>query len=434
VTTSTPLSHAQQRLLHAEMLSPGAADHVVVRAYRLAGPLDVESLRLAFADVVRRHATLRTVYGWDDDGSPGQTVVDPGMVLDTVPLTREPAVPWSAWWDQPFDLEQRPPVRARLQVGPGRSVLCLAVHHIAFDGWSARIVERELGAAYAARREGRPPAWPTIGDYRSYVARERRELTRWRERDLPFWAALLGDAPPPEVPTQTSTSEVRRGEHTRQIDARAVRAFTVRRRQLGATALAVLVLGVARGLGRVHRTRRLSLGTLCAGRIDRQDRPVVGCFVNPIVVPVDLGDGHHRDDQLAGLTATLRRCFRHSRTPFDELVRSLRPPGTNALWFRTLVVLNDFPALDRTAADAAPLLQPIPVRPPRTASALTVEATPQANGGWTLRGRWRADTVDDRLGHALIEDLAQFLCDAGTPETRAGATTVARALGVPGDA
>ena len=58
--------------------------------------------------------------------------------------------------DRPFDLATECPVRIRLYRvrTPRRRVLAFVIHHIAFDGWSADVVLRDLTRLYTANRTG----------------------------------------------------------------------------------------------------------------------------------------------------------------------------------------------------------------------------------------------------------------------------------------
>ena len=67
-----PLSFAQERLWFLDQLTPGSPAYNVPAALVLRGRLDVPALEWAFAEVVRRHETLRTTFP-DRRGTPGAT-------------------------------------------------------------------------------------------------------------------------------------------------------------------------------------------------------------------------------------------------------------------------------------------------------------------------------------------------------------------------
>ena len=99
----------------------------------------------------------------------------------------------------PFDLAAGPPFRAALlRLGEDDHVLFLAMHHIVSDGWSLGVLQRELGALYAARVERRGTQLPELTiQYADYAAWERSEaqLARVRGAAGYRWAAHLADVP-----------------------------------------------------------------------------------------------------------------------------------------------------------------------------------------------------------------------------------------------
>ncbi|WP_228984567.1 condensation domain-containing protein, partial [Streptomyces sp. DH12] len=156
-----PLSFAQYRLWFLHRMEGPGATYNIPMSLRLTGSLDTAALRAALADVVARHEALRTVYP-ERGGVPRQQVLDPvAPAFETVPTTPgrlEEDLTRAA--RRGFDLAGELPLRAVLfELGEREHVLLLLMHHIAGDGWSWPPLARDLGDAYAARREGRAPGF-----------------------------------------------------------------------------------------------------------------------------------------------------------------------------------------------------------------------------------------------------------------------------------
>ncbi|MCV7042556.1 non-ribosomal peptide synthetase, partial [Mycolicibacterium moriokaense] len=138
-----PLSFAQSRLWFVDQLQGPSSIYNMQVAVRLVGPLDVDALGAAFADVVGRHESLRTLIT-APDGVPRQIVLD----IEQVELGWQviDATDWSTAQlddaieqieDHAFDLSAEVPLRALVfRVGVDVHVLVAVVHHIAADGWS----------------------------------------------------------------------------------------------------------------------------------------------------------------------------------------------------------------------------------------------------------------------------------------------------------
>ncbi|HEY0194350.1 MAG TPA: amino acid adenylation domain-containing protein, partial [Kofleriaceae bacterium] len=158
-----PLSFAQQQIWVLDQLEPDSAQYNLPAAIRLDGALDRDALGRALAEIVRRHAALRTVFR--DEGAGAVQVVEPAaaLVLATADLRGHPAPAdelsrlTDAAARAPFSLTRGPLVRATLVALAEREhVLVLVLHHIVSDGWSLGVLARELSALYAAFRAGRP--------------------------------------------------------------------------------------------------------------------------------------------------------------------------------------------------------------------------------------------------------------------------------------
>ncbi|WP_037882415.1 condensation domain-containing protein, partial [Streptomyces sp. NRRL S-378] len=176
-----PLSPAQNRLWFLNRLEGANATYNVPVAFRLAGELDARALEQALNDVVARHESLRTVFR-EFDGTAAQVVLGADAVA--LELHRETCRPdglRAAMRDAAryvFDLSAEPPLRVTLfGTGPGEHVLLLLLHHIAGDGTSMGPLGRDLETAYAARLEGRAPAWsPLPVQYADYTLWQRELL------------------------------------------------------------------------------------------------------------------------------------------------------------------------------------------------------------------------------------------------------------------
>src|SRR5215210_4210628 len=207
-----PLSFAQQRLWFIDRLAPGSPLYNVPGALRWAGPLDPAVLAACLSEVIRRHDALRTRFEIRG-GAPVQ-IVEPAAPLP-LPLIDLAALPETAQASEaervvraeyltPFDLERPPLVRVRLvRLGPEEHLLCYVFHHIASDGMSMQVTNREVAALYPALLAGRPSPLPALPLQYADFAWEQVHTLRGvaLERELAYWRPRLTGAPALELPT-----------------------------------------------------------------------------------------------------------------------------------------------------------------------------------------------------------------------------------------
>ncbi|MFF7992617.1 amino acid adenylation domain-containing protein [Kitasatospora xanthocidica] len=343
-----PLSLAQQRLWFLSRLGEFRAGYNMPRVVRISGPLDRSALTAALGDVVRRHAALRTVFP-EVDGQPWQQVVPPGEAARR--LTVESAecaagelaglVDLACRYE--FDLTSELPVRAWLfATGPAEHVLALVLHHIAADGWSLGLVERDLGTAYAARRSGAEPVWPALPlEYPEHAVRQRsvlgaeddpqsllsQQLDYWREelRGSPQELPLPRDRqrPPTAGPSPAGTVRF-------EVDADTHRALARLAREHRVTPFVALQAAFAALLSRLGAGTDIPIGAPVDGRTDEDLQELVGFFVNTLVFRVDCSGDPSFGELLKRVRRTALTAFAHQDVPFDRVVEAVNPVRTAA--------------------------------------------------------------------------------------------------------
>ncbi|MGB7951611.1 MAG: condensation domain-containing protein, partial [Candidatus Binatia bacterium] len=199
---SAPLSFAQQRLWFLNQLEPESPAYNESTTFRLSGLLDVEVLKRALNEIVRRHEVLRTVIV-TVEGNPFQVVardreVDlPSIDLSAVPTTDRESEAQRLILEtirKPFDLSRDLPMRVMLlRLGEQEQLFLVVKHHIATDGWSLGIFWRELTALYRAFAVGADSPLSELPiQYADYAVWQREWLQgEVLERRLAYWKKQL---------------------------------------------------------------------------------------------------------------------------------------------------------------------------------------------------------------------------------------------------
>jgi amino acid adenylation domain-containing protein len=331
------LSFSQERLWFLDQLSPGSAFYNIQTAVHIAGAVDPALLERAINSVVQRHEILRTTFRVDSE--PLQFVAEslraPLRQVCLSHLRREErdaeAVSLaSREASLPFDLERGPLLRTVL-VGLDTAdfVFLLTIHHIVCDGWSLGIIGQEISAFYATLAAGRQPSLPGLPlQYADYAAWQRewlqgpeldRQLEYWRRelKDLPT-LELPADRPRPPVATFSGASvPVALGAQlSRDIVASAAR--------IGVTAFMLLLAGFQALLSRLSGATDVPVGVPVAGRSRPELEPLVGFFINSLVLRGRLDDDPTFAESVSRVRATALKAYAHQDLPFERLVEALQ--------------------------------------------------------------------------------------------------------------
>lgn len=314
--------------------------HIDLRV-RIAGPLDPELVTEACRHLCRRHAILRSRY-------------QPG-----VPLTQE-TVP--GWYPRPnltdltrmpqdavtkaireaetraarrFDLTREVPFDVELlRLGEREHVLIGRMHHIAVDGWSFSLLLEDFERVYVCLdHSADPDRLAPAPQYAHYAAAEQSYVdgggiagarAHWRDH----FAGAAGPTRLPSLPGHVGpdSTDPELGSCVNVIvppeRAAELRTFATARRT---TAFPVLVSAFALLLREVTGEEDLVFGTTAAGRHLPGTEDMIGVFVNPLPVRIDLA-GRSAPQEVVGLVRDrLLEFHHHQRYVLADLVQHVPP-------------------------------------------------------------------------------------------------------------
>ncbi|MER5772504.1 amino acid adenylation domain-containing protein, partial [Streptomyces sp. NPDC001985] len=438
-----PLSFAQQRMWFLNRLeengSGADATYNLPLALRMSGELDVAALEAALGDVADRHESLRTVFP-ERNGTPRQEILTgaagrpPLTVVESGEAELDEAL--AGYSALGFDVSADLPWRVWLLVtGPSECVLLIVAHHIAVDGWSMGALSRDLGTAYAARREGRAPGWePLPVQYADYALWQREVLGSLDDSDsliseqLGFWREALEGAPEElALPTDRQrplVSSFQGGTVPVRVGAEAHAGLVEMAGRGRATMFMVVHAALGVLLSRMGAGTDIPMGTATAGRAQAALDGLAGLFVNTVVLRADLSGDPTFSELLARVRETDLAAYAHQDVPFERLVEVLNPERSlsrNPL-FQVMLALEtslwdrwELPGLgvDRleSAAEAARFDLSVDLVEERDA-----EGAPAGIGGGIL---YAADLFDEETVRGLARRLGRVLEQvAADPDVR----------------
>ncbi|MFE4664887.1 amino acid adenylation domain-containing protein [Streptomyces sp. NPDC056716] len=368
-----PLSFAQERLWFLDRTSDRGDSYLLWYCWRVRGGLDRSAWQRALDDLVARHEVLRTAL-IEADGRPVQEVCDPvGVPLhwERVPETADgqddrvealrPVA--AAFATRRFDLARPPLLRSGVwELADDDHVVLIALHHAVTDGWSKGVLLDELAQHYHARVQARaaglPPLPVQYGDFA--VWQRDRADSGALEPQLAYWERVLDGTPVLDLPTDRPRPAAftgRGGAVEVELPHDLVGRVDTLARAHGATRFMVLLAAAQAVLARWTGQRDIPVGTPVAGRGRVELEPVVGFFVNTVVLRTDLSGRPALGTLVDRVRDVVLGAFDHQEVPFDQVVERLRPErdlSRNPL-FQVMVDVQDafpgrsgLPGLDAT--------------------------------------------------------------------------------------
>lgn len=333
------MSPAQRRLWVLQQLEPASPAYNLSAAVQLRGRLDVGALEGALNDLLERHEVLRTAFSEEDGRAVPRLWVDAAVRISwrdfsELPAAERPAAASRVQAEEaarPFDLAKAPLVRlhvVRLSDEEHRAVLVM--HHIVSDAWSMDVLVRELGLAYSARTEGRAPSWAELPlQYADFAAWQQALLDSGvRRTQLDYWSRQLADLQDLELPTDRTRTAVPDGACGTQTFALAPATVAGVRLLAGEEKATVFMVLLAAWQALLHRYTGqddIGVGAPVANRTRSELEPLIGFFVNTVVLRAKFSGVTSFRMLLRQVRGTALAAYANQDVPFEDVVAALRP-------------------------------------------------------------------------------------------------------------
>ncbi|PCK33429.1 non-ribosomal peptide synthetase [Pseudoalteromonas piscicida] len=336
-----PLSFAQEGLWFIEQLQ-GSKQYYMPAEFLLRGKLNIQAMRSAVQDVVQRHEILRARFVKNEqDGQPQLQITDdisaPFEWLDASVAPEETRQAYitsllEAHQNKPFDLAHDCLLRVLVVSNGDEHHLAFNMHHIVSDGASMALLAQEIEVGYCKHIGASYTPLATMQvQYSDFSQWQRAQLTPERiEAPLAQLKQQFGElAPLQSLPcdfvrpaVQSLTGKVYR----QALDASLFAAISTQAKSLQLTPFMWLLNTFMLFIARLTQSQQVVVGTPELGRHHPELTPLIGLFVNTLVMHAKLDSDMPFSQWLQQQKALNLAAFEYRDIPFDKVVEAVGAP------------------------------------------------------------------------------------------------------------
>lgn len=368
--TRAPLSYSQQQLWVVNFLEHKRQRYNVPLIYDIQPPTAVDAtstiegdglsepaLSFAFSELIRRHDILRTVYAAQHS------------CLEQIVLTAA-ELPWSSFdlrdvavadrhlefarkalefVTQPFNLSEDLPIRAALyRLDERQWRLVISIHHIAIDGLSINLIQREIAERYKAFLDGRhdPVAAPTH-QFANYAQWQHVHMPpSYFETERAYWREQLsGPLPVLDLPQDRHQDVAQEGETLYfELDRSLYQSVTRFARESQVTPFIALLAAIKAVFYRYTGQTDIVIGSPVSTRANNITQELIGYFINVLPLRTQFDGQGNFADLVGRVRNTVLGALAHGQYPLELLKKELlssEVAGQDP--FRVMFVLEDEP-------------------------------------------------------------------------------------------
>lgn len=353
------LSYAQERLLRLSQIEEINIAYNISYAYLFSGPINKQSLELAYLSLIDRHEILRTIFVETDSGEIRQCVIPMNDIKsefiyidfsDDLDADRTVSNFLKQEALKPFD-RKTPLFKIQfLRLEENSYLINYITHHSICDGWSMGVLIRDLLSYYEATiMDIQNPLPPLRIQYKDYSIWQRITLSKdVLSEAKKYWLERLAEPLPVlELPLDKGRPANRSyagGLVHKIINKDLTTKFKAILHEERST-LFMGVLALANILLYKYTNQEdIIIGSPVAGREDPDLENQIGMYVNTLALRTPFNGSDNFKTLLQTVKKITLQAYHYGNYPFDKLIDDLDvkiDPSRNALFDVMVVLHND---------------------------------------------------------------------------------------------
>ncbi|MBD2137716.1 amino acid adenylation domain-containing protein [Anabaena sp. FACHB-1237] len=406
-----PLSWGQERLWFLDQFEENSTTYNLLLGVTITGKLDINYLQKSLNTIIERHEVLRTNFQ-EIDGHAVQIITAEKTWPLIVENCQESEINKYIHQEQqkPFNLATDTLVRGNLlKISENKFILLITRHHIVWDGWSTGIFLQELSTIYQSYIQGKnPDLTPLTIQYADFSQWQREWLTEeilgeqikyWQEnlKNAPSLLQLPTDKPRPSIMTFNGKSQ------QLIINQEITEKLQLLSRETGTTLFMTLLAVFSTLLYRYSHQEDILIGSPIANRNRAEIEPLIGFFVNSLVLRTSFTENLSFAELLQQIKQTTLSAYEHQDVPFEQIVDAVKVERSlsHSPLFQVMFVLQNTPSETTELPDVT--LTPLTLEKETTNFDLTLDIEPSEQGlvaNWEYNSDLFEDaTITRMLGH-----------------------------------
>lgn len=288
------------------------------------------------------------------------------------------------------------------------------MHHIAADGWTLSVLQRDLVALYDELAAGRLPQLPPVRGFDGYAADQLAWLdTPQAAAHAAFWQERLRDVPKP-LPLPTDRPRPRHWSLDGAVELFDIDpevAAGVRRLadESGATPFVVLLAAFERWLHRLGGAEHFLVAVPVANRPDPESEQVAGPFANIVAVPADLSGEPTFRELVARVRETFLDVWEHRTLPYEKVVAQHAVDGGRPPLCQAMFAVQNLPSPGRGPGGLTTTPLTLDRGTCRYELHMRCHETPEGLSGWL---EYSTALYEQQAVRARLSDFLALLAEA----------------------